>query len=30
MITSSPGLQVAISALYRICLPPVPTLIWFG
>ena len=25
MITSSPGFTVAISALYRTCLPPVPT-----
>src|SRR5437868_3968269 len=30
MITSSPGLSVAISALYSTCLPPVPTMIWFG
>jgi hypothetical protein len=30
MITSSPGLSVASSALNSTCLPPVPTMIWFG
>src|SRR3954469_15952108 len=30
MMTSSPGLSVAMKALYRTCLPPVPTVIWFG
>ena len=30
MMTSSPGLSVAIIALKSTCLPPVPTMIWLG